>query len=115
MLILTVSGDKQNSSIVLFPDAQNDLEQEAVEMVDKILDFAASPQLSKYSESFSSYFLLIHYFSINLVTVIDAITNIARQRSNSLDRILQVFETINRNYFLRVLMFFYLNMLTYLS
>ncbi|CAF0762345.1 unnamed protein product [Rotaria sordida] len=86
MLALTLSRYEKDFSTNLL---QNDhkilsrikLEQEEKEMIEKLLEFIISQNIS----------------SVNLIAAIEAITNIVRQRSNYINRIIQTFEVLNVN------------------
>ncbi|CAF3578437.1 unnamed protein product [Rotaria sordida] len=86
MLALTLSRYEKDFSINLL---QNDhkilsrikLEQEEKEMIEKLLEFIISQNIS----------------SVNLIAAIEAITNIVRQRSNYISRIIQTFQVLNVN------------------
>ncbi|CAF3376193.1 unnamed protein product [Rotaria socialis] len=86
MLALTLTRHEQDFSInsnandneILF---RTKLEQEEKEMTEKLLEFILSEKLS----------------SVNLIAAVEAVSNIARQRSDYISRILQIFEVLHVN------------------
>ncbi len=73
--------------LVLGNNHQILLQQEQKDMIEKLIQFT------------------LRYPSDNLITAIEALTNIARQRSDYVNRVVQTFETLNSNYLFNTLIF----------
>ena len=67
--------------------------------MEKLLEFTLSQHLSRYEYFiFFSLCFSTSFFSVNLITAMGAIANIARQRPDYMSRVIQTFEALQGKY-----------------